>query len=90
MLEQKIAAIKEVLKDSYGYYNQFYDISDAFVVESLKENIRELSQEGFDPFEKPDNKAATLSAFYRVLDFYTTADQYNKFVMEMYQSETAD
>lgn len=79
----KADALKEILKSAYGYYDAYYEISDAIIVQALVENIRDLSDEHNDPFETPDNKATDLAAFYRVLRYYTTAMDYREFVMEL-------
>ena len=83
MKNPNVQVIKAALADSYGYYDAFYDLSDAFVVESLKETIKDISDIENDPFETPDNRAANVSAFYRVLSFYTTSEDYDQFVLEM-------
>lgn len=77
----KADALKELLKSESGFYDAFYELSDAVIVQSLVEVIHDLSDEHNDPFETPDNKAADLAAFYRVLRYYLTAGDYSEIVM---------
>ena len=77
----KADALKELLKSKSGFYDAFYELSDAVIVQSLVEVIHDLSDEHNDPFETPDNKAADLAAFYRVLRYYLTAGDYSEIVM---------
>ena len=77
----KADALKEILKSAYGYYDAYYELSDAVIVQALVEVIHDLSDEHNDPFETPDNKAADLAAFYRVLRYYLTAGDYSEIVM---------
>lgn len=84
----KADALKELLKSGQGYYDAFYEISYAIIVQALVENIRDLSDEHNNPFETPDNKAADLAAFYRVLRYYTTAADYREFVMQLAKKDS--
>lgn len=77
----KADALKELLKSESGFYEAFYELSDAVIVQSLVEVIHDLSDEHNDPFETPDNKAADLAAFYRVFRYYLTAGDYSEIVM---------
>lgn len=81
--ENKLNLIKTILEEDMGYYNSAYEAVDSVVVDELKENIYFLSDPTQDPFETPDNKAATLAAFYRVLSYYMTRDNYQEFVKWM-------
>jgi hypothetical protein len=81
--ENKLDLIKTILEEDMGYYNKTYEAIDSVVVNSLKENIYFLSDPTNDPFETPDNKAATLAAFYGAISYYLTPQEYKQFVMEM-------
>ena len=82
--ENKLAMIKTILEDDMGYYNKSYESIDNIVVGELKETILFLSDPKNDPFELPDNKAATLASFYHVLSHFLITEDYEKFVMEMH------
>jgi len=78
--ENKLNLIKTILEEDMGYYNEAYEAVDSVIVNELKENIYFLSDPSQDPFETPDNKAATLAAFYHVLSYFMITDDYTKFV----------
>ena len=81
--ENKLNLIKTILEEDMGYYNEAYEAVDSVIVNELKENIYFLSDPSQDPFETPDNKAATLAAFYRVLSHYLTTGGYQEFIKWM-------
>lgn len=81
--ENKLNLIKTILEEDMGYYNEAYEAVDSVVVNELKENIYFLSDPKNDPYETPDNKAATLAAFYGVLSYFLVPQDYKEFVMEM-------
>ena len=81
--ENKLNLIKTILEEDMGYYNEAYEAVDSVIVNELKENIYFLSDPSQDPFETPDNKAATLAAFYHVLSYYLTTGDYQEFIKWM-------
>ena len=81
--ENKLAMIKTILEEDMGYFNTNYEAVDSIIVNELKENIYFLSDPKNDPYETPDNKAATLAAFYGVLSYFLLPQDYKEFVMEM-------
>lgn len=78
----KAEALKELLRNPSGYYNDYYDLIDAVIVEELKQIIFDLQSPNNDPYDSVDNKAATLSAFYKVLEWYTKPSEYEAFVKQ--------
>lgn len=78
----KAEALKELLRNPSGYYNDYYDLIDAVIVEEIKQTILDLQKQDNDRYDSVDNKAATLSAFYKVLEFYTKPSEYEAFVKE--------
>jgi len=81
--ENKLDLIKTILEEDMGYYNKTYEAVDGIVVNELKEGIYYLSDPKNDPYETPDNKAATLAAFYGVLSYFMVPEDYKQFAMEM-------
>ena len=67
---------KEDLEDRY------YDYKDFIIAQELKSIIGYLENPEWDKFETPDNKAADLSAMYRVLKYFLVHSDYQKFVKE--------
>lgn len=57
------------------------NVVDEIVAEFLKSRIRDEEIPGHDPHETPDNKAALLSSLYRVLEYCTTHDEYQEFLL---------
>lgn len=84
---KKAEAFKELLRDSDGYYNAYYDFVNDIISATIKEHIKDLHKPDWDLFETPDNIAADLFAMYRVLRYYLTTEEYDQFVKEM-QCET--
>lgn len=79
----KAQAFKELMRDSSGYYNPYYDFVDELVREAMKENIRDFVKTDYDQYETVDNKSADLAAFCRVLQWYSLPDEYRKFMKEL-------
>lgn len=80
----KTEAFKLFMQDDSGFYNHYYDFVDDLVRETMKENIRDLLNPDLgDEFETVDNSSSTLAAFCRVLQYYSTADDYSAFMKEL-------
>ena len=57
----------------------FYDFVDFVVLEVLK-SVVEALEENDDKFETPDNKARDLSAAYRMVEYFSTSQEYQEYV----------
>jgi len=80
----KTEALKVLMQDTSGFYNNYYQLIDEIIAEAMKENIRDfLSDATLDEFETLDNKTSRLSAFCRVLEFYSTIADYRAFMKEL-------
>jgi hypothetical protein len=88
-MNSKAEALKVLLMDDSGYFNIFHEVTEQLIVDALKEQIKDVSKQDHDIHETQDNKSHLLSSLYRVLEYYTTVDEYKKFVKEM-QSETSN
>lgn len=80
----KTEALKVLMQDTSGFFNNYYELIDGIIADAMKENIRDfLSDDTLDEFETLDNKTSRLSAFCRVLEFYSTIDDYRAFMKEL-------
>lgn len=59
--------------------SNYYDFI-RFVVISEMKNIVEYLESDQDRFETPDNKAQDLSAAYRMVEYFSTAEYYEAYV----------
>lgn len=73
---------QQFMKSESGYNNSFYEFVDELVVHSLKECILDLISNP-DKFDTEDNRSAQLASFFKVLQYYTTYDEYQKFVKDV-------
>lgn len=80
---KKADALKVFMRDDNGYYGAYYNFVDELVRDRIQEDIRDMSQPGYDPFETPDNKTKQLAGFYEVLKYYSTGEQYKEFLKEL-------
>jgi len=80
---KKVDALKIFMQDDSGYYGAYYDFVDELVRDRIQEDIRDMSKPDYDPFETPDNASRQLSGFYEVLRYYSTKEQYEKFLKEV-------
>jgi hypothetical protein len=78
----KLEALKIFMQDGRGFHNSYYELVDEIVRETMKEVILDLLSEP-DEFDTIDNKTGRLSAFCRVLEFYSTPDEYRLFMKEL-------
>lgn len=59
--------------------NNYYDFISSIVLDEMK-NIIEYLESDQDKFETPDNKARDLSAAYRMVEYFSTAEDYEAYV----------
>ena len=68
--------VLETLEPNLGAY--YYDFIDFVVLDTLKGVVEGL-ENGSDIWETPDNKARDLSAAYRMVEYFSTAEDYEAY-----------
>lgn len=70
--------------------DRYYDYKDFVVVQELKSIISDLENPDWDKFETPDNKVTDIASMYRVLKYFLTHGDYQKFVEERRDAKTKE
>lgn len=89
LYEASVKEAKKSQKEFFKYVLQtleadlgtnFYDFLDFVVLEMLKSLVETVEDSNNDIWETPDNKARDLSSAYRMVEYFSTAQEYQEYV----------
>jgi hypothetical protein len=71
--------VMDTLKSDLG--ENYYDFIDFVTLDTLK-GVVECLEDNNDIWETPDNKARDLSAAYRMVEYFSTGQEYQAYVQD--------